>query len=272
MNPSDVAESFIEYCEGSSPSSDRLAGVLRKTTGELGFRYFAFGSHVDPLHPPPHAVILHNYPTEWIRHFSTSKYHVIYPVWKRAERTICPFSWDGAFERDQLSARQKLILAEAAAFGIAHGYTVPINVAWIPVTLRASCTVIPDSVVIDKSRYLAMQAIAFYLYSFISAKATPGPSVTRAELTGRERDCLMLAATGMNDREIAKELGLAGTTVHSHIENSMFRFGAHRRVQAIMRAVMSGEISLGDLAARWAANYPCPRVAVRRRQGRLPAE
>lgn len=253
MTPSDVADSFIGLCENGKPSFDLLAGAFRKAVGELGFRYFAFCSHVDPLNPPPHAIILHNYPTEWIRHFSVSKYYAIHPIWKRAERTVCPFFWDDAFERQQISARQRMILSEAAAFGLAHGYTVPINLSWIPVALRLSCSVIPDSSAIDKDCYLAVQVIAFHFHASVCAKAAPRLLVTRAELTDRERECLMLAAAGMNDREIAMELGLAVTTAHSHIENSMHRFGAHRRIQAILRAVMSGEISLGDLAVRWEA-------------------
>lgn len=254
MNPSELAESFIELCETGESSFDVLAGAFRRAIGELGFRYFSFCSHVDPLNPPPHAIILHNYPIDWIRHFSVSKYYTIHPVWKRAERTAHPFFWDDAFERQQISARQRTILYEAAAFGLTHGYTVPLNFSWIPVAFRLSCTVIPDSSATDKDRYLAVQVIAFHFHASVCAKELPCPSVTRAELTDRERECLMLAAAGLNDREIAKELGLAVTTAHSHIENSMLRFGAHRRIQAVLRAVMSGEISLGDLAVRWQAS------------------
>jgi DNA-binding CsgD family transcriptional regulator len=267
MNPSDVAESFIELGESTESSLEQLKSGFRKAIEELEFRYFSFCSHVDPLNPPPHAIILHNYPVEWIRHFSASKYYAIDPVLKRAERHLYPFFWDSVFATDQISARQRTILSEAADFGLAHGYTVPINTPWIPVTLRASCSVIPDSVGIGKDHYLAVQVIALYFHTFICAKYAPWPSVTRAELTDRERECLMLAGAGMNDREIAKELGLAGTTVHSHIRNSMLRYGVHRRIQAIMRAVMSGEILLGDLALRWDAGNRAPSIAAAPRQG-----
>jgi DNA-binding CsgD family transcriptional regulator len=250
MSTFDRVRSFVELCESTRSSFEPLKSGFRKAIEELGFRYFAFCSHVDPLNPPPHAIILHNYPTEWIRHFSASKYYAIDPVLKRAERNVYPFFWDNAFESDPISARQRLILSEAAAFGLAHGYTVPLNLPWIPAALRASCSVIPDSIALDKDRYLAVQVIAFHFHSSICASRSPSRPVTRAELTDRERECLLLAAAGLNDREIAKQLGLASSTVHSHIENSMIRFGAHRRIQAIMRAVASGEISLGDLALK----------------------
>lgn len=78
----------------------------------------------------------------------------------------------------------------------------------------------------------------------------PKPSARHIELTDRERECLLLAGVGMSDQEIGNELGLSATTVHTHIEKSMMRFGARRRIQAVMRAIMSGDISLDDLAVR----------------------
>ena len=105
----------------------------------------------------------------------------------------------------------------------------------------------------------------------VHAKYSVRPSITRAELTDRERECLLLAGVGMNDREIGKELGLAATTVHTHIEKSMMRFGVHRRIQAVMRAIMSGAISLGDLAARWEASDRKRKSAVRHIQGAAKA-
>jgi LuxR family transcriptional regulator, quorum-sensing system regulator CciR len=276
MNPSDVAQSFVEACESSGSSFDLLAGAFRKAVGELGFRYFALSSHVDPLNPPPHAIVLFNYPAAWIRRFSAAKFYAIDPVFEHAERTLYPFFWDAAFQHARISERQRVVLSEAAAFGLAHGYTIPINLPWIPLPLRASCSVVPDSVVIDKGRYLAVQVIARYFHFSICASRIPLPSTVGAELTNRERECLTLAAAGMNDREIANQLGLAGTTVHSHIGNSMFRFGAHRRIQAIMLAVIRGEISIGDLAVKLETSRKHPArdrgrsSASRHRQDRMP--
>jgi len=263
MTPSDVADGFKALCEISGASLEPLKSGFRRAIEELGFRYFAFWSRVDPLNPPPHAIILHNYPTQWVRHFSASKYYAIDPVLARAEHSVYPFYWDDVFDGDQISSRQRIVLSEAARFGLAHGYTVPINCPWTPLPLSASCSVIPSSAAIPRDHYLAAQLITHYLHFSISARYASPLSVPRAGLTDRERECLMLAAQGLNDREIASELGLAVTTAHSHIENSMVRLGANRRIQAIIRAIMSGEISLLDLVARSDANDRSQRSSKR---------
>jgi hypothetical protein len=97
MNPSDVSQSFIELCQSSQPSIDGLAAGLRKGIEEVGFRYYALCSHVDPLDPPPHALMMHNYPAAWAQYFSEAKLYRSDPVLKRAERDPSPFFWDTAF-------------------------------------------------------------------------------------------------------------------------------------------------------------------------------
>jgi DNA-binding CsgD family transcriptional regulator len=62
------------------------------------------------------------------------------------------------------------------------------------------------------------------------------------ELRPRERQCLELCARGRTDSEIARELGVSLATVRRHIESARIRFGVSTRVQAALRAVLSGQI------------------------------
>src|SRR5689334_7470644 len=74
-DPFEIAQSFIEQFERSVPLQD-LKAAFDRATQELGFRYFACGSHVDPLHPPPGAVMYLTYPKEWVQHFSETRCHI----------------------------------------------------------------------------------------------------------------------------------------------------------------------------------------------------
>lgn len=62
-----------------------------------------------------------------------------------------------------------------------------------------------------------------------------------AGLTPRERDVLRLMVRGLNNREIAAELGIAYTTVRSHTQSVIEKIGARSRLDAVTR------VARGDL-------------------------
>jgi DNA-binding NarL/FixJ family response regulator len=64
--------------------------------------------------------------------------------------------------------------------------------------------------------------LASYLLKADRATATP-------TLTPRERDVLALVAAGETDRDIAEQLMIAKTTVHSHLDRIRDKTGARRR-------------------------------------------
>lgn len=253
MNHFDRVQSFVELCHSAASSVRSMEAGFRSSLEELGFRNFACCSHVDPLDHPSHAVVLHNYPVAWVQHYSDEKLHRIDPVLQHAETYPAPFFWDIAFASYPITEAQKKMLAEAGTFGLAHGYTVPIDVSWIPGSLRASCSVVPDTDTIEASSYLTVQVMALYLYAYVSRAQAPrrtGNAVMRTELTPRERQCLTLAAQGKDDWSIGRVLSLSQHTVHSHIERIKQRYRVATRVQAVVQGVMTGQISLADVARR----------------------
>lgn len=247
MKRLDVVQGFIERCEARVPTALGLAEDFPKRLAALGFRYFAFCSHVDPLHPPPHAVMMHNYPVVWARHFSEAGLHEVDPVLLRAERSPMPFFWDAVFRAEPITKSQKTLLAEAARFGLSHGYTAPLHLSWLPGTLRASCSVVPENGRIDPRNYPMVDALAMYLYVSLSRTRAPWHMAISSDLTRRERQCLTLAALGKHDWEIGHILRLSETTVHSHVEQAKRRFGVPTRMQAVILALMSGDIAFGDV-------------------------
>lgn len=55
------------------------------------------------------------------------------------------------------------------------------------------------------------------------------------QLTGRERDCLALVATGRSSKEIAAALGISHHTVDLHLKRAMRTLGAATRRDAARR-------------------------------------
>lgn len=251
MDPLDLMQSFVERCERLASASE-LTRAFEDSLAQMGFRYFACCSHVNPGDPPPGTVAVHNYPDPWALSYAERKLHDIDPVFLRAERTILPFFWDTPDFRASLTSAQEQILREAAGAGIDHGYTVPIHTPWAADSHRASCSVVPDSGPISVRAYRAVQLMSIYLYDSVrhrnELQVARDPDLSTGQvLSLRECQCLELAAQGKSDWEISRLLCISQHTVHKHIEAAKRRLGVSTRVQAIVLAAQRREISLGDV-------------------------
>lgn len=247
MDSFDVAQSFIEVCQRERTPTSWLTAGFQKSIEALGFRYFACCSHVDPLHPPARAIMIHNYPATWVQRVSEEKLYEIDPVLQRAGCNPMPFFWDAVFQSESVTSAQKEMLVDAADFDIAHGFTVPIHLSWLPGALRASCSIVPEAKFVQGINYLLVETMVTAMYAVLNRALSLRRETTVIELSRRERQCLSLAARGKDDWAIAQLLGLSQATVHSYIKRLMQRLGVRTRVQAIVWALETGQISFGDV-------------------------
>lgn len=251
MDPFDWTQLFVERCERSVPAP-ALTVIFQRALEQMGFRHFACCSHVDLNHPPQGAVILHNYPPAWADIYLERNLFRYDPVLQHAERNLLPFRWNTPEFIVPLTKPQRRMLQEAASAGIIDGYTVPIHLPWTAGALRASCSVIPDSDVIDERAYRAVQLMAIYLYASVGrcqsgSGARESVLQSAPMLSMRERQCLELAAQGKSDWDISQRLGISESTVHKHVESAKRRLRVSTRIQAVVWAVQNREICFGDV-------------------------
>ena len=81
-------------------------------------------------------------------------------------------------------------------------------------------------------------------------------------LTGRERQVLLLLGTGMGNRDLARELGIAERTVKAHIANIVDKIGQQTRTQAAIVAALAHDALCSDPACtRHPGKIPAQRPA-----------
>lgn len=56
-------------------------------------------------------------------------------------------------------------------------------------------------------------------------------------LTQREREILEMMARGLDNRTMARELGIGYSTVRSHVRGVLEKFGVHSKLEAVVRAM-----------------------------------
>jgi LuxR family quorum-sensing system transcriptional regulator CciR len=210
---------------------------------QCGIAYVACASHVDPLNPPKGAVALVNYPADWLEHFSAKRYARYDPVFHAARAAATPFRWSDILYGRDLRANQKRILSEARECGIVDGITIPIHT---PYALPASCSLVPGPDGFDPLLMPDLQFMAIHAHD--EARRRLGDKLASpVRLTERQRECLVLAANAKSDWVIGQILGVSPRTVHNTLEMVKRRYGVSHRIQAVMRALLDGEISAHDI-------------------------
>jgi DNA-binding NarL/FixJ family response regulator len=70
-----------------------------------------------------------------------------------------------------------------------------------------------------------------------------------AALTDREREVLILVATGLSNEDIAQRLVVSPHTAKTHVNRAMVKLGAHDRAQLVIVAYETGIVRAGSAPA-----------------------
>jgi LuxR family quorum-sensing system transcriptional regulator CciR len=230
-------------------SEEELAGLLEEISADMGFHYFALTHHVDIRQAPKPAIRLHNYPLEWAEYFDGQKLGTCDPVHRASNLTCVGFAWSKLPQMINLTPRDRLVLEKAGRNGIGDGFTVP---AHVPGESNGSCSFATRTgqPVVEEHLPIAQLVGAF---AFEAARrvwrmrAEPAPSI---QLTDRQRDCVVWAARGKSDWEIAQILGISHETVIQHLKQARQRYGVTKRTMLAVSALFDGTISFIDVLKR----------------------
>lgn len=94
------------------------------------------------------------------------------------------------------------------------------------------------------------------------SRAQGYPDRAAATLTSRERECLEMLVEGLDTEAMVARLGVARTTVRSHLQSVLTKLGVHSRLEAASFAVRHRVVEQwsGESAPAAAAQQPAPVV------------
>lgn len=228
----------------------QLEAALAEITTEMGFSFFALTHHVDMRHAPQPAIRLHNYPSGWEDYFEEEKLGRSDPVHRASQLTTIGFAWSRLPRMIQLTARDLKVLEDAENRGIGDGFTIP---AHVPGEVNGSCSFATAAGRPLQEEHLALAQLvgAFAFDAARKLARMRDPELAELpRLTDRQRDCVVWAARGKTDWEIAKILGVSHDTVIEHLRHARERYRVGKRTQLTVHALFDGTISFVDVLKR----------------------
>ena len=95
---------------------------------------------------------------------------------------------------------------------------------------------------LDHQQETALQMIAYSAFAHIRATRTTAAAGAPANvnLTPREREVMLLSATGLTSVEIAGQLGMSPRTVNQHVDNVADKLGTRNRAHTVAEIMRRG--------------------------------
>jgi DNA-binding CsgD family transcriptional regulator len=236
---------FVGECAAAS-TPEQVFDIFKSAVGGFGYERVAFvpvtqtarqALGLADLAP----AISANVPDEWVRHYFTNEYHIFDPILLQVPHEQGPLVWDDLQQRSALSVKQRRILAESREAGLLNGVSIPLHGPrgeTYVVSLASEQTRIEGPAYLDEIHLFAIQ----FLLSHGRAARKRAVESCAVRITDRERECLTWTARGKSAWTIGKILGVSEHTVNFHLKQSMGKFGAINRMQAVVTAVRMGLI------------------------------
>lgn len=244
-----VAEAFIERAMAAD-SVETLRIALMDCCAEMGVAYFALIQHVDFARQSDSAIRLHNYPSIWQDWFDAHGLGRSDPVHRASHRASIGFLWSAVPRIIKLTRGDREVLDAALKVGIGDGFTVPAN---IPGEILGSCSfAVPAGRSFPEDQRHIAQLVGGFAFEAARrlSQTIDTIRINGPMLTDRQRDCVLWAARGKTDWEIAQILGVSHDTVIEHLRHARERYGVQKRALLAVRALFDGLISFSDVLRR----------------------
>jgi len=219
---------------------EALCDALADGARALGFEYVALVQHGGLPRLVERALIVTNYPPDFVKAYIANHQYIFDPVYDVSEVTDRPFAWSEIPSLITLTEKQISLFEKAKACGLVDGVTVPLHHSG---ERCASCTFASSRLImVDEDLTTVVQVIAATAFNAALRLHLPVHTYTGPKLTRREAECTTLVALGKTDWEIGEILGLSASTVKYFVSTAKQRYGVYKRSELVARALMDAQI------------------------------
>jgi DNA-binding CsgD family transcriptional regulator len=230
--------------------SNRVLDLIEQTStatsaAEIGRSFFAamrpfgiraFWSRAGQTAQPDHAHTFSRIsPTGWESIYAEKRLADANFVSRIARRRATPFTWS---QVELATPAEREVYGVLGDFNISDGVAVPAHGEEGHIGVTSMAFERLDEIA-PQDRY-AITFTAMVLQA--KMRWLSPPARAKARLSPRERDCIGLIAEGKTDWEIGEILGVAETTVISHVQSAKRKLGARTRAHAVALSLTAGLI------------------------------
>ncbi|AYG64304.1 LuxR family transcriptional regulator (plasmid) [Rhizobium jaguaris] len=181
-----------------------------------------------------------NYPDQWQAHYFKMGYDKIDPINRTCRKRADAFRWSEVYNDGLTTEDERRVFDEAATFGLRSGISIPLHgpKGSFAVTSFAQGGEFQNRTV----TYLQLAALHFHLRAARLVNSSGMEEI--ADLSPREKECILWTARGKSSWEIGRILGISLNTANFHIKNAMRKLDVTSRTAAAIKAVNFGIIDL----------------------------
>lgn len=222
-------------------SADVILQEFRSALARYGLRNFLITGL-----PVPHdadwqrEILGDGWPPDWYGRYVSQDHFLHDPCVAQCRHSPEPFLWR-QLPAAKLFARAKLVMDEAAEFGMREGICVPIHV---PLAGPGVVTAASDRMEVPPSAMPFIETLCVHTFRSLAGLGTPCDGDEPTPLTARERELLEWSAQGKSTDDIACILGVTRNTVESHQRNIRGKLDAINVAHAIVKALRRQEIHI----------------------------
>ena len=219
---------------------DDLDAVMRRAFAQFGVEYFS----VDQMRDGAGRLVgehhFGNWPEDWGAHYLQQQHFKHDRVVRHAVLNPTPMHWLEPATQCNLDRDEKRLFGEAREFGLKDGFITPVhqvddNVASVSLTS-------PERLELSTADHAALRLLSLY-YCMYGLRLKHSRT-DRVKLTPRQLQCLQWVRASKSSWDISEILGISERTVNYHIEDACKRLNVKTRHQAVIEAIMQGQIAL----------------------------
>ncbi|WP_114965768.1 autoinducer binding domain-containing protein [Alkalilacustris brevis] len=182
-----------------------------------------------------------NYPDDWKRFYTKSKFHLIDPTLALSARSIAPVDWKRFSSHEGFDK----VFGPARDFGLfSQGLTVPVRGPFGDcglLSVTREC-VEGDWAKLKRKIVGDLQTAAVHFHDAVMQDDSVARVMRLPRVSMREKEILQWVAAGKSQQDIGDILGISHRTVEVHLRSVREKLGALTTPQAVGRAIRLGYI------------------------------